>query len=95
MMSRNKPAMTAAERRHVDRIKSMRCRVCVAIGRPQEGQSEAHEIKQGQWFTSIPLCYLCHRGSIGWHGTKSEWKLLKLDELGALNDTIRELMEAA
>ena len=90
MYSKNKPAMTAAERRHVEKIKSMPCAVC---GSP--GPSEVHEINQGQWFTSIPLCPGCHRGPHnGIHGAKAIWRVKKLDELGALNLTIAKLMEA-
>jgi hypothetical protein len=82
--------MTATERRHVERIKSMRCRVCDEVG-----PSEAHEIKQGFWFTSVPLCADCHRGGRnGIHGQRYIWEVLKYDELQALDDTIRELMEA-
>lgn len=59
MYSKNKKAMTAAERRHVARIKEMNCVVC-----DQAGPSECHEIKQGQWFTSLPVCPDCHRGHL-------------------------------
>jgi hypothetical protein len=48
---------------------------------------------QGDWFTSIPLCSDCHRGEAnGWHGRRAMWKLYKLDELGALNVTLRRLL---
>ena len=89
MHSKNKPAMTAAERKHVSRIKEMSCIVCEA-----SGPSECHEINQGQWFTSMPLCADCHRGSFsGIHGQKRAWTVRKLDEIGALNLTIQKLME--
>lgn len=80
--------MTAAERRHVDRVKSMECGLCVAAG-----PSEAHEIEQGQWFTSIPLCPDCHRGSFnGLHGQKRMWAVMKATELSVLNATIQKLV---
>jgi hypothetical protein len=79
--------MTTAEREHVNRIKEMPCGVCDA-----RGPSEAHEIEQGQWFTSIPLCEDCHRGSFnGIHGQQRIWKVKKLTELLVLNNTVRDL----
>jgi hypothetical protein len=90
MFSKNKPSMTKAEREHVGRIKEMPCGVC---GAP--GPSEAHELKQGQWFTSIPLCADCHRGSFnGIHGQARIWSVKKLDEQEVLNETIRQLLAA-
>jgi hypothetical protein len=91
MQSKNKAKPTAAEKRHIERIKSMDCGCCGA-----SGPSEAHEIEQGQWWTSLPLCADCHRGSFnGIHGQKRMWSVLKKDELSVLNDTIRLLLEAA
>ena len=84
MWSKNKKAMTVAERAHVDRVKELPCSVC---GAP--GPSEAHEPVQGLWFVSIALCVDCHRGSEnGWHGRKTMWRIMKMDELGALNITL-------
>lgn len=91
MYSKNKASMTPAERSHVSRIKEMDCVVCGA-----SGPSECHEINQGQWFTSMPLCADCHRGSFnGWHGQKRAWIVRKMDELDALNITIERLMDSA
>lgn len=88
MWSKNKSAPTVAERAHIQRIKEMRCIVCDA-----PGPSDAHEIKQGQWFTSIPLCKDCHQGSHnGIHGEQRIWQVMKMDELSALNETIRRLL---
>ncbi|WP_395652548.1 hypothetical protein [Brevundimonas sp.] len=90
MQSKNKPSMTKAEREHVGRIKEMPCGVCEA-----SGPSEAHELKQGQWFTSIPLCADCHRGPFnGIHGQSRIWAVYKLDEQEVLNETIRQLLAA-
>lgn len=89
MQSKNKKAMSAAERRHVARIKEMACVVC-----DTSGPSECHEIKQGQWFTSMPLCPDCHRGSLnGIHGQKRMWSLKKMNELDALAVTIERLLD--
>ena len=89
MHSKNKPAMKPDEREHVDRVKAMSCAVCDA-----HGISEAHEIEQGEWFLSIPLCADCHRGSLnGIHGQKVMWRVMKKTELSCLNETIRELVK--
>ena len=48
----------------------------------------AHHIHQGQHFTAVALCWDCHQGPAGWHGTKALWRIRKLDELGALNITL-------
>lgn len=91
MQSKNKPAPTAAEREHIERVKSLPCVVCWA-----PPPSECHEIEQGQWFTSVALCSDCHRGSHnGIHGRRAIWNVNKQTELTALNATIRELMKAA
>lgn len=86
MHSKNKPAMTAAERNHVERVKAVGC-VCCDGG----GTTEAHEIEQGQWFTSVSLCSDCHRGPNGLHGTKTYMRVRKLTELSMLNETLRRL----
>ena len=88
MQSSNKRAMTSAERGHVARIKSMDCCVCGA-----HGPSDAHEIEQGLWWVSLPLCSSCHTGPQGWHGDKSHWRVRKLDELKVLNETLRKLLK--
>lgn len=91
MHSPNKKAMTKAERAHVARVKELPCSVCDA-----PGPSEAHEPEQGLWFISIALCADCHRGSEnGWHGRKTLWRVMKMNELDALNVTLRRLMEGA
>ncbi|TSP11450.1 hypothetical protein [Cupriavidus campinensis] len=89
MQSKNKPKPTVAEQQHIARIKGMDCGCCGAAG-----PSEAHEIEQGMWWTSLPLCPDCHRGAFnGIHGQQRMWKVLKKDEMSVLNDTIRLLME--
>lgn len=86
MNSKNKPAMTAAERRHVSAVKQLNCVVCDA-----PGPSEAHEPEQGAWFTAIALCPDCHRGPGGWHGTRARWKNARMSEIQAINETIRRM----
>lgn len=86
MQSKNKKPMTAAECDHVTRVKELDCVVCGA-----SGPSEAHEPEQGLWFISVPLCQACHRGPEGWHGTRLRWKLRKMDELKAIDQTNRNI----
>lgn len=78
---------TKAEREHVGRVKELGCSVCDA-----PGPSDAHHIEQGLHYTVIALCKDCHQGSSnGWHGRRTLWKIKKMDELDALNVTIRRL----
>jgi len=42
----------------------------------------------------MPLCADCHRGSLnGIHGQRRLWNVYKMDELSALNETMRRLFE--
>jgi len=84
MQSKNKLSPTKAEREHIERVKSLPCSVCNA-----PGPSDCHEIRQGQWFTSVALCKDCHTGYNGWHGTKALWRVRKMDELDALAATVK------
>ena len=79
--------LTKREREHLLRVKSLPCSVC---GAP--GPSEAHHVKQHRQYVCIALCAECHRGSLmGWHGQRRAWAIHKMDELDALNVTIRNL----
>jgi hypothetical protein len=91
VQSKNKAAPTAAERRHIERVKDLECSVC-----DTRGPSECHEMEQGAWWLSIALCADCHRGGFnGIHGQRRIWSVKKLTELGALGITIQRLMERA
>ncbi len=88
MQSTNKRAPTKSERAHIERIRSMPCVICDA-----PGPSECHEIEQGLWFGSIPLCPDCHRGSHnGLHGNRAMWRITGMDETKALAATVERLM---
>ena len=81
--------LTAKEKAYLGLIKEMRCVVC-----DQEGPSDAHHVKQHRQYICIPLCKDCHQGPLnGWHGQRNMWKLKKMDELDALNETIRRILE--
>jgi cytochrome c5 len=80
--------LNAAERKHLQRVKSLPCSVCNA-----PPPSAAHHINQGQQYTTVALCYDCHQGSLmGFHGQKRAWAIRKMDELDALNVTIQRLL---
>lgn len=79
--------LTKTEREHLAKVKALPCSVC---GAP--GPSEAHHVKQHQQYTCVALCPDCHRGYNGLHGTKAFWRIRKMDELDALNVTVRRLM---
>lgn len=83
--------LTKEELAHMGRVKELPCSVCGAAG-----PSEAHHIKQGKHFLTVSLCQDCHRGPVmGWHGQKRMWSILKMDELDALNNTVRMLSRCA
>ena len=79
---------TKAEREHVGRVKALPCSLC-----DEPGESEAHHIEQGSHFTVCALCVECHRGTMGWHGQKTLWRIKKFSELDALNVTLGRLMK--
>lgn len=88
MYSPNKPRPTAAEKQHILRVKMLPCSLCNRVG-----PSEAHEIEQGLWFTSVALCACCHRDPVmGWHGQRRQWAISKMTMLQALNVTVCRLM---
>jgi hypothetical protein len=87
MRSKNSKSLTEAERKHIEKVKNCPCSVCGA-----EGPSDAHHIKQGYHFITVALCKSCHQGSfMGWHGEKKAWHIAKMDELMALNETLRNI----
>ena len=89
MRSKNSKSHTEAESAHMASVKELPCSVC---DRP--GPSAAHHIVQGQHFTTVAVCDDCHQGSDnGWHGRKVMWRIMKMDELAALNITLRRLDE--
>ena len=85
----NSKNLKPAEKDHLQMIKEMPCSVCKA-----SPPSDAHHIKQGLHYLCIPLCKDCHQGSFnGIHGQARIWSVYKMDELTALNNTIRAMTE--
>jgi len=79
--------LTKAERDWIRRIKELPCSVC-----GQAGPSDAHHIKQNCSFAVVALCKSCHQGSrMGWHGERYAWKIAKMEEIDALNETLKNL----
>ena len=80
--------LNAREREWIGKVKEQPCSVC-----GQSGPSDAHHIKQGRHYTVVALCKSCHQGSkMGWHGEKAAWHIAKMDELDALNQTIKNVV---
>lgn len=79
--------LNVREREHLARVKALPCSVCDA-----PGPSEAHHVKQGLQYTCVALCESCHRGDHnGWHGGRAMWRIKKMDEIDALNVTLKRL----
>ena len=87
MRSKNSKSLTEAERKHIERVKSLPCSVCGL----DRGCSDAHHPKQGYHFLVIALCKSCHQGRMGIHGEKIAWNIAKMDEWMALNETLKNL----
>lgn len=73
----------------MEAVKSLPCSVCGA-----SPPSDAHHIKQSLQYTVVALCKSCHQGSVmGWHGQKRAWKIRKMEEIDALNETVKNLIK--
>ena len=77
--------LSAKHRLHIGKVKLLPCSVC-----DQHGPSDAHHIEQKLQYCVIALCRDCHNS---WHGTKAIWRVKKMDELAALDVTIRRLTQ--
>lgn len=86
MRTKNAKRISPAESAHMGRVKESGCAICGAVG-----AVEAHHTKQGNHFTTIGLCDACHRGPMGIHGDKTMWRIHKMDENDALNETLRRI----
>ena len=80
------------------RVASLGCVCCAALMRRQEGRTTLHHLREGlgmgqrasAWLV-VPLCKDCHQGDNGIHGDRSYLRILKMDELDLLAETIRAL----
>lgn len=86
--------MTPAQR-HMGRIKAMPCICCKLLGVPQQENTCVHHIREDREarndFLTLPLCWLCHQGVNGVHGTQTYLRMLKMSEWGLLAKVIEEL----
>lgn len=87
MRSKNSKAHTRGESDHMAAVKSVPCVVCDA-----PPPSAAHHVVQGDHYTTVALCWECHQGKQGIHGDKTLWRIRKMDEWGALNETLRRVL---
>ena len=83
---------------YMGRVKSLPCSLCSLLGQPQSGVTEAHHIRTGHGmgdrasdFLTVALCEDCHRGTNGFHGTKSLMRIAKLSEMDLLAETVRQM----
>ena len=91
MRSKNSKAFTSGERSHLEAVKSVGCVICDA-----PPPSLAHHVNQGDHFTTVACCELCHVGKGGIHGDQSRWRLRyriggAVAELRAINDTLKRV----
>jgi len=86
MRTKNAKRITEAESEHMGKVKQSGCAVCGA-----GPYVDAHHIEQGLHYTTVGLCKECHTGSMGIHGDKTMWRIHKMDEIKALNETLRRV----
>ena len=79
------------------RVAAMRCVCCRLLSMKQEGRTYCHHIREEREarndFLTLPLCWSCHQGGNGVHGTKAYLRMLKLSEWGLLAHVIEEFDE--
>ena len=91
-MARKRAAMTKSEKRHMDKVAQLPCATCgnqpVELHHAREEQGMAQ--KAGN-FLVIPLCPDCHRGKQGVHGDKTMMRIMKVNEMDLLNETLSKV----
>lgn len=88
--------MSTKGKRHMGKVAQLGQEIgCIVCG---EVFAHVHHVMEGRTpgrrsgdFTTIPLCYECHEGKHGIHGTRQRWTLHKDSELAALNRTLEAL----
>lgn len=93
MRSKSSTPFSRWEKKHLERVKSVKCSVC---GAPPPGL--AHHAIQGDHFTTIALCEECHVGPGGIHGDRSRLRMFGFEptpiehaEMALLNITLRDI----
>jgi hypothetical protein len=87
--------MSRALKKHMNRVAELGCVVCwrmsgvmgtpAQLHHPREGQGGA---QRGSNWLVIPLCPYHHVVPHGIHGDRTDMKILKVDEMDLLSDTI-------
>jgi hypothetical protein len=93
--------MAKAKDKHYMGLVGMQlCILCTELGMQQKGRTYLHHIREGQGmsqrasnFLVIPLCYDCHQGPVGIHGTKALMAVAKVSELDLLALTIERMQK--
>ena len=84
--------MTKAEKRHMDKVAQLPCATCgnipVELHHTREEQGMAQRAGN---FLVIPLCPDYHRGKQGVHGDKTMMRIMKVNEMDLLNDTLAKV----
>lgn len=88
--------MSNAGKRHMQKVAEFgRENGCIVCGEPF---AHVHHVMEGRTpgrrsgdFCTVPLCYECHEGKDGIHGTRQRWSLRKANELEALDRTLEAL----
>ena len=88
---------TKAEKRYMDRVAELGCVVCRLLGHGAT-PAQLHHVREGQgmaqraqnWLV-VPLCPDHHQGKTGVHGDRSSLRMLKMDEMDLLSQTIQDL----
>ena len=85
--------MKRSERIHMGKVSELPCSLC-----GEYPPSMVHHIREGQGmsqrasaFLTIPLCYPCHQGENGVHGSRDLLRTYKQTELTLLASTIEKL----
>ena len=86
--------MSAAAKRHLERVASLPCCLCGAMGvevhHARTGEAAGAGQRASDWLT-LPACPECHRGSNGIHGNKAMLRITKKTELSLVADTLESL----
>ena len=88
--------MSTAGKKHMQRVADFGQQAgCCVCGEPF---AHIHHVLEGRTpgrksgdFMTIPLCWHCHVGPSGIHGTRQRWSLHKAGELEALNRTLEAI----
>src|SRR5687768_11536084 len=91
MRTKNAVRINADEGEHLRLVKLADCVLCDAAA-----PNEAHHVVQGDHYTTVAVCPICHRGPSGIHGDQTMLRLRfkaagARGELLAINETHRRV----